>query len=94
MCKCNPAIRTPFCGKGDCQWSEQNPEKINMDEQTILNEGIYNKQKVSVFLEGNICGEIIGCDFIGNTITIAIKVPAESVKKWEGNLKNEELANE
>ena len=20
MCKCTPEIRTPFCGKGDCQW--------------------------------------------------------------------------
>lgn len=20
MCKCTPAIKTPFCGKADCQW--------------------------------------------------------------------------
>ena len=20
MCQCNPDIRTPFCGKGNCQW--------------------------------------------------------------------------
>ena len=20
MCKCTPEIKTPFCGKGDCQW--------------------------------------------------------------------------
>ena len=20
MCKCNPSIRTPFCGRGDCNW--------------------------------------------------------------------------
>lgn len=23
MCKCNPSIRTPFCGKGDCVWPEK-----------------------------------------------------------------------
>ena len=22
MCKCTPEIRTPYCGKGDCQWPE------------------------------------------------------------------------
>lgn len=26
MCKCTPTIRTPFCGRGDCQWPEQKPE--------------------------------------------------------------------
>lgn len=24
MCQCNPMMRTPFCGKGDCQWPKQN----------------------------------------------------------------------
>lgn len=23
MCRCTPAIRTPFCGKPGCQWPEQ-----------------------------------------------------------------------
>ena len=23
MCKCNPLIKTPFCGVGDCQWPEE-----------------------------------------------------------------------
>ena len=22
MCKCNPQIKSPFCGKGDCVWPE------------------------------------------------------------------------
>jgi hypothetical protein len=26
MCKCTPGIKTPFCGKGDCQWPEQQPK--------------------------------------------------------------------
>lgn len=26
MCKCTPSIRTPFCGKGDCQWPEPEGE--------------------------------------------------------------------
>lgn len=20
MCKCNPSLRTPFCGRGECRW--------------------------------------------------------------------------
>ena len=23
MCQCTPEIRTPYCGKGNCQWPEQ-----------------------------------------------------------------------
>lgn len=23
MCKCTPGIKTPFCGRGDCQWPER-----------------------------------------------------------------------
>jgi len=23
MCKCNPTIRTPYCGRGDCVWPHQ-----------------------------------------------------------------------
>ena len=23
MCQCDPEIRTPFCGRGDCVWPEQ-----------------------------------------------------------------------
>lgn len=23
MCKCTPMVKNPFCGKGDCQWPEQ-----------------------------------------------------------------------
>lgn len=26
MCKCTPQIRTPYCGKGDCQWPHEKPE--------------------------------------------------------------------
>lgn len=23
MCQCTPSIRTPFCGRGDCQWPDK-----------------------------------------------------------------------
>lgn len=23
MCQCTPSIRTPFCGKGSCQWPDK-----------------------------------------------------------------------
>lgn len=29
MCKCNPSIRTPFCGVGDCVWeASQSPAPV------------------------------------------------------------------
>lgn len=27
MCRCTPEIRTPFCGKPDCQWPEPTPQQ-------------------------------------------------------------------
>lgn len=35
MCKCTPAIRTPFCGKGDCQWPDKKKD-IEYDEKGFL----------------------------------------------------------
>ena len=26
MCKCNPSVRTPYCGKLNCEWPESKPE--------------------------------------------------------------------
>lgn len=28
MCKCNPNVRTPFCGKPGCEWPKQETEKF------------------------------------------------------------------
>lgn len=28
MCKCDPSIRTPFCGKPGCEWPKQVGEKV------------------------------------------------------------------
>lgn len=38
MCKCNPSIRTPFCGKLECQWPEQETVKTEpkIDEVWLL----------------------------------------------------------
>ena len=33
MCKCNPAIKTPYCGRGDCVWP-----KYKKKENTIVND--------------------------------------------------------
>ena len=34
MCKCNPDVRTPYCGKGDCVW----PEKIDTENRLDMYE--------------------------------------------------------
>jgi hypothetical protein len=34
MCKCDPRIKTPFCGKGDCQYPQtMQPNKIYKIEE-------------------------------------------------------------
>lgn len=40
MCKCNPNIRTPYCGKIGCEWPkhpslEQRPEPAKNEEEFI-----------------------------------------------------------
>lgn len=35
MCKCNPNIRTPFCGKIGCQWPKKDGEKETNMKKTI-----------------------------------------------------------
>ena len=37
MCKCTPEIRTPFCGRGDCQQPGKKPEgaRNNQDHERI-----------------------------------------------------------
>ncbi len=32
MCKCDPRKRTPFCGKGDCQW----PKERDAQPETVM----------------------------------------------------------
>lgn len=34
MCKCTPEIKTPFCGKGDCQWPEAEDIAVTRIEAT------------------------------------------------------------
>lgn len=31
MCQCNPQIKSPFCGKGDCVW----PESMRTEVKTL-----------------------------------------------------------
>lgn len=42
MCKCDPNIRAPFCGNGDCKWP---------DNEDMVNE-IRNMQALALILEG------------------------------------------
>lgn len=37
MCQCTPNIRTPFCGRGNCQWPEQK-EKMDVRKCFVLKE--------------------------------------------------------
>lgn len=30
MCRCNPSIKSPYCGKGGCVWPKVPPEKSTM----------------------------------------------------------------
>lgn len=30
MCKCNPAIKTPYCGRGNCVWPEHKKKELVM----------------------------------------------------------------
>lgn len=36
MCKCTPAIRTPFCGKLGCEWPNNTTIKWEFDRITLL----------------------------------------------------------
>lgn len=36
MCQCDPRIRTPFCGKGDCQWPEAKQENCREIENCLV----------------------------------------------------------
>jgi hypothetical protein len=35
MCKCNPEIRTPFCGKGDCEWPKPEGTRVTKSKFKI-----------------------------------------------------------
>jgi len=36
MCMCNPMIKTPFCGKGDCVWPGQKKKGDNINEFPVI----------------------------------------------------------
>lgn len=44
MCQCTPNIRTPFCGKGDCQW----PTQVERNNETLKEK--YDKEYPQVSL--------------------------------------------
>lgn len=49
MCKCTPAIRTPYCGKGECVWPGSKPEgarsSVPQDmEEFIASESYYDPE--------------------------------------------------
>ena len=37
MCKYTPAIKTPFCGKGDCKWPKQQEPDLETHGENELN---------------------------------------------------------
>lgn len=43
MCKCDPRMRTPYCGNGSCQWPEPD-DKIDCEINTIVTtDDVYKK---------------------------------------------------
>jgi len=36
MCKCNPQIKSPFCGKGDCIWPKQKTEVATLGGWMVI----------------------------------------------------------
>ena len=32
MCKCNPGVKTPFCGRGDCCWKQDSQHACDEDQ--------------------------------------------------------------
>lgn len=38
MCKCDPRMRTPFCGKGNCQWPKQKKRPAPIDPGSVPDE--------------------------------------------------------
>lgn len=45
MCKCTPAIRTPYCGKEECAWPGSKPEGARSSAQQDVEEFIADKQR-------------------------------------------------
>lgn len=37
MCKCDPTLRTPFCGKPGCEWPTQKEELNKMHDEIVKN---------------------------------------------------------
>ena len=56
MCRCTPGIRTPFCGKPDCEWPEPLTKKEWIpvsDKHHIEGKLGCNCSEVISFSEGN-----------------------------------------
>jgi hypothetical protein len=63
MCQCTPEIRTPYCGKGSCQWPEEKSKteatKITLQrkwaEQAARD---YHKKHDPEFAIGHLAGQM------------------------------------
>ena len=53
MCKCTPEIKTPFCGKGDCQYPDKDREWLVIYYPDVQPTGYENCNKYEVKLFNN-----------------------------------------
>jgi hypothetical protein len=73
MCKCTPAIRTPFCGKMGCKWPEDEKEGVRAQEKEMedmtpiqalrLLTGIFNpKDAITILTRVNLIARYLDHD--------------------------------
>lgn len=51
MCKCTPNMKTPFCGKGDCQWPKQEGIRIEITRMCMWCGKQYNEELEKIHAE-------------------------------------------
>jgi len=63
MCQCTPEIRTPYCGKGNCQWPEEKPKteatKVTLQRKWAEDAArTYHKTHDPEFAVGHLAGQM------------------------------------
>ena len=62
MCKCNPSIKTPYCGKGDCIWPGSKPEGSREDSKDSITISIKEYERLIERDNFLLCLESCGVD--------------------------------
>ncbi len=60
MCKCTPEIKTPFCGRGDCQWPKETIQSMQEDRlRRDIEKLVRSKMEVNAYIKASDVIEII-----------------------------------